>query len=228
MRTATQETAPQIALRDCSKKAVGEGQYLRFWWRGSSVQPSTYFTTGFLLVTRSWCHQEGIKCFSVWRSLVGYRSWGPKSRTGLSNFTFTLHLRRCKDWDHEISSWKWLSKDLFHQFPWSIEHFTLHPELLQGMSEVNSYSSTGFNLCRGRWQMPSPSTNLWLTVVKSCPGIPGFLGSRVAKNLPADAGDSRARDSSLGWEGALQKEMAIRSSTGVCLENSMDGGLWWV
>ena len=40
-------------------------------------------------------------------------------------------------------------KDLFHQFPWSTEHFTLHPELLQGMSEVNSYSSTGFNLCRG-------------------------------------------------------------------------------
>ena len=31
MRTAAQETAPQIALRDCSKEIVGEGQYIRFW-----------------------------------------------------------------------------------------------------------------------------------------------------------------------------------------------------
>ena len=30
MRTAAQETAPQIALKDCSKEAVGEGQYTRF------------------------------------------------------------------------------------------------------------------------------------------------------------------------------------------------------
>ena len=28
MRTAAQETAPQIALRDCSKETVGEGQYI--------------------------------------------------------------------------------------------------------------------------------------------------------------------------------------------------------
>ena len=31
MRTAAQEEAPQIALRDCSKVAVGESQYRRFW-----------------------------------------------------------------------------------------------------------------------------------------------------------------------------------------------------
>ena len=31
---------------------------------------------------------------------------------------------------------------------------SLHPELSQGVLKVNSYSSTGFNLCRGRWQMP--------------------------------------------------------------------------
>ena len=28
MRTIAQETAPQIALRNCSKEAVGEGQYI--------------------------------------------------------------------------------------------------------------------------------------------------------------------------------------------------------
>ena len=58
--TTAQETAPQIALRDCSKEAVREGQYIRFWWRGSSMQWSTYFTIGFPLVMRSWCHREGI------------------------------------------------------------------------------------------------------------------------------------------------------------------------
>ena len=36
----------------------GEGQYIRFWWRGSSVQSSTYFIWGFS--PRIWCHHEWI------------------------------------------------------------------------------------------------------------------------------------------------------------------------
>ena len=31
---------------------------------------------------------------------------------------------------------------------------SLHPELPQGLLKVNTYSSMGFNLHRGRWQMP--------------------------------------------------------------------------
>ena len=31
MRTAAWEIAPQRALRDCSKEAVGKIQYIRFW-----------------------------------------------------------------------------------------------------------------------------------------------------------------------------------------------------
>ena len=31
MRTAAQEAASHIALRDYSKAAVGESQYIRFW-----------------------------------------------------------------------------------------------------------------------------------------------------------------------------------------------------
>ena len=45
---------------NCSKLAVGEGQYIRFWWRGSSIPLSPHFTKGFLLVMRIWCHHEGI------------------------------------------------------------------------------------------------------------------------------------------------------------------------
>ena len=60
MRTAALEAASQIALRDCSKAEVGVSQYIRFWWSGGSIPWSTQFTTGFLLVMRVWCHQEGI------------------------------------------------------------------------------------------------------------------------------------------------------------------------
>ena len=31
MRTVAQEAASPIALRDCSKAAVGDGPYIRFW-----------------------------------------------------------------------------------------------------------------------------------------------------------------------------------------------------
>ena len=58
--TVVWETAPQIALRNCFREEVEEGQHIRLWWKGSSVQSGTYFTKGFLLVTRSWCHLEGI------------------------------------------------------------------------------------------------------------------------------------------------------------------------
>ena len=36
MRTAAR-AASQRALRDCSKVAVEEGQYIRFWGRGGSI-----------------------------------------------------------------------------------------------------------------------------------------------------------------------------------------------
>ena len=60
MRTTAQETAPQIAMRDCCKEAVGKCQYIRFRWWGSSMQSRAYSTKVFLLVTRSSCHHEGI------------------------------------------------------------------------------------------------------------------------------------------------------------------------
>ena len=47
-----------------------------------------------------------------------------------------------------------LSKDLFHQFPWSTERLALHSDSPSGVLKVSSCSSTGFNLLRGRWQMP--------------------------------------------------------------------------
>ena len=74
MRTAPWKAASQIALTDCSKVAVGEGQYIRFRWKGSSIPLSTHFTKGFLLVMRIWCHHEGIYCFSRYEEIQGLRS----------------------------------------------------------------------------------------------------------------------------------------------------------
>ena len=42
------------------------------------------------------------------------------------------------------------SKDLSHQIPGE-KSASLHPELPQGVLKVNSCSSMGFSLCRGRW-----------------------------------------------------------------------------
>ena len=47
IRTTDQETAPQITLINCHKEVVAEGQYLRFLWKGSSVQSRAYFTKAF-------------------------------------------------------------------------------------------------------------------------------------------------------------------------------------
>ena len=50
MWTAAWDSAPLIALRDCSKDTLEEGQYIRFWLRRSSAQSSILYK-GFLLVT---------------------------------------------------------------------------------------------------------------------------------------------------------------------------------
>ena len=54
MRTAAQETAPQITQKLLQRDSGGRSVW--FWWRGSSVQSSTYFTKRFLRVVRNWSH----------------------------------------------------------------------------------------------------------------------------------------------------------------------------
>ena len=44
-------------------------------------------------------------------------------------------------------------KTCLTRFP-GAQSASLHPELPQGLLKFNSYSSMGFNLPRGRWQMP--------------------------------------------------------------------------
>ena len=67
------ELSPGDSTSDNSQRlpqrGSGGGQYIGFWWMGSSVQSSTYFTEGFLLVSRSWCHHEGIHWISRYEEM---------------------------------------------------------------------------------------------------------------------------------------------------------------
>ena len=75
-----------------------------------------------------------------------------------------------------------LSKDLSHQIPWSTGCLTPPWTPSRGV-EVNSYSSMGFNLHRGRWQMPllfthwqcswEVATCSWQFTLIHGPNIPG-------------------------------------------------------
>ena len=76
-----------------------------------------------------------------------------ESQPQRSDFTvstiYVIDMRRCKDWDHETSSWKHLSKDLFHQCPWSTEYLAFQPEFPSG-------HVAGLHLqSRGRGRCPS-------------------------------------------------------------------------
>ena len=53
-----------------------------------------------------------------------------------------------------------------------------------------------------------------------------YLGGSVAKNLPANAGDTGDSDSILGW-GRSPREGSGDPLQYSCLENSTDRGAWW-
>ena len=65
MRTVTQETAPQIALRNCSKEVRGKVSIYAILVKGECMQSNTYFffCRRFLLVLRSSCHHEKFGAF---------------------------------------------------------------------------------------------------------------------------------------------------------------------
>ena len=59
MRTAAQETAPQLAPRNCSEEAGEKVSIYEIFMKEEYMQSSTYFSRRFLLVTRSSCHHKG-------------------------------------------------------------------------------------------------------------------------------------------------------------------------
>ena len=63
MRTAALNSAPQVALRDCSKEAGEKVSIEVIFVKGEYMQSSRFFCRMFLLVTKSSHHHEGLQCF---------------------------------------------------------------------------------------------------------------------------------------------------------------------
>ena len=122
-----------------SKETLGEGQYITFRWRESSMQSSAYFTKGFLLIIRSRCHHGRIWCFSRYVEMEGLGSWNQFPQ--IANY-----LKVCST-----------------SFPGAQNASFSTLNSLQGILKVSSCSGTGFSLCRGSWQMLLASANLQLT-----------------------------------------------------------------
>ena len=143
MRTAAQETASQTALRHCSKEVVGQGQYIRFWWRGSSVQSSTYFTEGFLLVTRSFSNYEGMQALGSWiQKISNCIQTCPTSFPGAQSASFsTLNSPQ------QVMKFVSCSRTGF--------------SLCRGRWQMPEFLSLS------RWQMLLSSASLWLTPASS-------------------------------------------------------------
>ena len=137
MRTIAQETAPQIALRNCSKEIEGKVRiYVILLKRVVHVINPIFFAEVFCL---SWGAVITIKYFSAF-----------------------LRTKRYKNWTHKIGSWKYLT---IWRLVFPVSSPTAPPPPPQAASfllstlncsqrvlKISTCSSTWFNPC-GRWQV---------------------------------------------------------------------------
>ena len=86
MRTAAWEAASQVALRDCPKAAVGEGQYIKFWWRGVQYHEA-------LNLQKVFVSPEGM--MSLWRDLVLPQIWGDARIKMVKSVPKNICLKSC-------------------------------------------------------------------------------------------------------------------------------------
>ena len=136
-----------IVLRNCSKEVGGRSVSTCVILVKKEYSLSMYFlqvSASFTKVIAG--HEEQT---SPWRILVHF-----------------LDMKGYKNWAHKISSWKYLViwRPVLPVFPRAQSASLLFTTLnsFQGVLKVSSCSSTWFNPCRGRWQVPMESANLWL------------------------------------------------------------------
>ena len=136
MRTIAQETAPQIALRNCSKEVEGKVRIYVILWKGVVHVINPIFFAVFCL------------------------SWG--AVITMKDFSAFLDTKRYKNWTHKIGSWKYLT---IWRLVLPVSSPTAPPPPAQAASflfstlncsqrvlKISSCSSTWFNPC-GRWQV---------------------------------------------------------------------------
>ena len=79
MRTASQETALQIALRKCSKEVRNRSVCMKFWRRENTCNQVCIFPEGFWQSGEAFCQSQGtvitVKDFSAFLNLGRYKNW---------------------------------------------------------------------------------------------------------------------------------------------------------
>ena len=126
MRAAAQETAPHIGLRLIQRGSGERAIYKILVKRGFNAIKC-------LLYKRFSASHEDLT--SSWKDLVFFEVWRDAKIVIMKSVSENIYLKTCST-----------------RFP-GAECLT-PPELPQAMLKVNSCGSTGFNLCRGWWQMP--------------------------------------------------------------------------
>lgn len=101
---------------------------------GSLIDSTSYSSRG-TAPKRWWgkiniCHfdERGVHAIK-YLSYKRFFCWSQGADVTMKRFDAFLDVWGGKDRDYEISSWKYLSKDLFHQFSWSTKCLILNPEL---------------------------------------------------------------------------------------------------
>ena len=131
MRTVAQKTESQIALRKV------EGKVNIFDFAEGQFHAIKHVFIGFLLIMMSWCHREGIHCFSTYEERQGLSSQNQFLK--ISNYLKT----------HPSS------------FPGLQSSSLSTPNSPPRVMKVEICGSTGFNHHWGRWQMPLLSFSRW-------------------------------------------------------------------
>ena len=129
-RPLAQKVAPQIALKGCSRGRE-EGQWI--WWKRSTQRALKH-----IFFTEGYC-------------------WSPGTDISLKNFSVFLDMRKYKNWARKISSWTYLSwRPVLPVAPRAQSSPLLISTLssLWGILKFSSCSSSWFNLCGHRWQVP--------------------------------------------------------------------------
>ena len=117
----------------------GRSVYMWFWWRGSTCNQTLSFLQ---------------KVSAIHKGAV----------ITIKNFYAFLGMRRYKSWAHKIDFWKYLTiwRPVLPIFPRAQNASSLLSTLnsFQGVLKISCCSSTWFNPCRGRWQVPTANANL--------------------------------------------------------------------
>ena len=154
----------QVALRNYSRKEAGKfSVYTRFWGGGNICSPVLIFPEG------------------LFQSHEAFASHKERAVIAMEDFSAFLDMRRYKNWAHNIGSWKYLTiwRPVLPVFPWAqhVSFLLWTPELLSWLwggkgwvgegwgwdLKISSYSSTWFNLYRGRCVLSYSvmSNSLW-------------------------------------------------------------------